>query len=142
MATFIHSKLTVVKLDTAAGVLTDISQYCNSCQLPQELEEVDVSAFGSTSRQFLAGFAGATFSIAGNWDRAHHTMMAAIYAAFRAGTLASVTFEYGPEGADVGDIKQTAEAVMLTYEKGSELEDPVTWSAEFRVSGIVTDTTY
>lgn len=139
---FIHSKLSVIKIDNAAGSLTDISAYTNSVQLPQELEEVDVTTFGQTSRQFIAGFAMATLTLGGNWDRTFDGIMAGLYAAYRAGTVVSSTFEYGPEGQDTGDVRYTGEAVMLTWEKGSELEDQVTWSAEFRVSGTITVNTY
>jgi hypothetical protein len=69
-------------------------------------------------------------------------MLAAIYAAFRAGTLASVSFEYGPEGGDSGDVKRSGELIMTSLEGGSEIEDPASWSAEFRVSGAITDSTY
>jgi len=142
VATFIHSKLTVVFLDNAAGALQDISQYCNSVSFPQELEEVDTTSFGATSRTFIPGFAAGTLSLSGNWDRTFDGIMSGVYAAFRAGTLTSVTFEYGPEGNTAGDVRYTGEAVMLSYEKSSEVEDPVAWSSELRVSGTVTVNTY
>lgn len=142
MATFIHSKLSVFKLDTAGGVLTDISQYVNEVGFPQELAEVETTCFGATARTYIPGFADATISLSGNWDRTFHTQMGAVYAAFKAGTISSVTFECGPEGSDSGDVKLTGEAVLISYEKNSSIDDPVTWSAELHVSGTVTDTTY
>jgi hypothetical protein len=138
MATFIHSKLSVVKLDTAGGVLTDISQYTNSVSFPMGIAEVPTTCFGATAHTYIAGFSESTVSMSGNWDRTFDAMMSAIYAAFQAGTLASVSFEYHPEGTDTGDRKYTCELVMTSWEPGSEIEDPVTWSAEFRVSGTIT----
>jgi hypothetical protein len=142
MATFIHSKLSVVVLDNASGTPTDISQYTNSVQLPLELEEVETTCFGATARTYIPGFASASVSMSGNWDRTFDAFMTAIYAAFQAGTLTSVTLDYGPEGTTSGDRKYSMELTMTSYEPGSEIEDPVAWSAEFRVTGNVTFGTY
>jgi hypothetical protein len=110
--------------------------------IPTELEEVDTTSFGATSRTFIPGFANGSVSISGHYDRTIWQMLAAIYSAFRAGTLTSVSFEYGPEGGDSGDVKRSGELIMTSLENGSEIEDPVSWSAEFRISGAITDATY
>lgn len=137
----IHSKLTVVKLDTSGGVLTDISSYCNETNAPRELDLIDVTTFGATSRQKIAGFADATVSMSGPWTRAQDQMFTAIYDAFRAGTLASVSWEYSPEGTDSGDVKHSGELVMTSYQVNSSIEDEVTWEAEFEVTGAITSGT-
>jgi hypothetical protein len=138
----IHSKLTVVKLDTSGGVLTDISTYCNECSMPRELDLKDVTTFGATSRAWLAGFADGDVKLKGPWTRAADNFFSPIFAAFRAGTLSSVSFEYGPEGSDTGDVKHTAELIMTNYEPGSSVDDPVEWSADFKVTGDITATTF
>lgn len=137
----IHGKLTVVKLDTAGGVLTDISTYCNEVKMPRELDIHNVTTFGVTSKQKLVGFADGKVSLKGPWTRAQDQMFTAIYDAFRAGTLASVSFEYHPEGADSGDVKHSCELIMTSYEPGSEAESPVEWSADFEVTGTLTSGT-
>jgi hypothetical protein len=140
-----HSKLSVVKLDTSGGVLTDISTYCNKVEMPQELEENDCTTFGAGNyRDYLAGFAAGTVEIGGPWTRASDNHFAPIYAAFKAGTLTSVSFEYGPEGSDSGDLKKTAELVMLSYSGAmADVSNPQEWTASFRIKTPgVTDTTY
>jgi hypothetical protein len=138
----IHSKLTVVKLDTSGGVLTDISTFCNACSVPRELDLLDVTTFGATSKAYLSGFADGTVTMGGPWTRALDNHMSPIFAAFKAGTLASVSFEYGPEGADSGDVKYSGELIMTNYEPGSDVENAVEWSAEFQVTGDITVGTY
>ena len=115
----VHSKLTVVKLDTAGGVLTNISAFCNAFQLPEELELLKTTTFGANSNTYLSGFADATVSAGGPWSRELDNHMSPIKAAFRAGTLASVSFEYGPEGSDAGDIKYSGELILTNYEKAA-----------------------
>jgi hypothetical protein len=137
-----HSKLAVFKLDTAGGVLTDISTYITEVNLSGEMDEVDCTTLGATSRQYLAGFSEHQIELSGMYERAQDQMLQAVYDAFKAGTLASVSFEYGPEGASSGDVKKTGEAILLTYETPVSIDDPVSWSASLRVTGDITTTTY
>lgn len=140
-----HSKLSVVKLDTSGGVLTDISAYCDKCEMPQELDEQEVTTFGATAyKDFIAGYASGKVSLAGPWTRTLDQHMAPIYAAFKAGTLTSVSFEYGPEGADTGDIKKTAELTMLSFSGAmADVNGAQKWTADFRIkSPGVTDSNY
>lgn len=142
MPTFIHSKLSIAKLDTAGGVLTDISTSCDTVDFPEELELVETTSFGSTSKSYIVGFADGKVTIGGSWSRAHHTMMAALKAAFRDGTINSASFEYGPEGGDTGDIRIQCEVVLTSYKKNSAVKDQVKWEAELQITGAVTETTY
>jgi predicted secreted protein len=137
-----HSKLAVFKLDTAGGALTDISAYITEVNLSGEMDEVDCTTLGATSRQYLAGFSEHSIELSGMYERAQDQMFQAVYDAFKAGTLTSVSFEYGPEGASSGDVKKTGEAILLTYETPVSIDDPVGWSASLRVTGDITTTTY
>jgi hypothetical protein len=112
----IHSKLSVFFLDTAGGVLTNISTSVDEVELPEELDLLDVTTFGATSKQYIVGFADAKLSIGGPWDRTTAQMLGALKAAFRDGTLASATFEYGPEGNASGDVRYTGECVLVSVE--------------------------
>jgi hypothetical protein len=138
----IHSKLSKVKLDTSGGTLTDISDAVDKCDGDESLELGEVTTFGATSKAWLAGFADGKFSIGGPWSRALHTHMSALKTAFRNGTINSASFEYGPEGVDVGDIKQTCEVILVSYKKTSSVKDPVRWESEFQITGDVTEGTY
>lgn len=139
-----HSKLAVVKIETPGGVLTDVSTYCDSASLDRELEENDTTTFGAgSSRSYIPGFANVSFNVGGPWSRESDTFFSAIFTAMRAGTLASVSFEYGPEGEASGDIKYSGELVMNTYNgANAEIDNPQEWEAEFRVSGTLTTGTY
>lgn len=137
-----HSKLSIVKLDTSGGVLTDISDACDTVDGEETLELGEITTFGATSKQWLAGYADGKFSMGGPWSRSLHSHMAAIKTAFKAGTISSVSLEYGPEGADSGDIKQSCEVILVSYKKSSKSKDPVRWEAEFQITGAVSEGTY
>jgi hypothetical protein len=139
----IHSKLSVVKLDTSGGVLTDISTHCNKMSVPRELDLLDVTTFGATSKQYLAGFADGTVKMGGPWTRALDNHMSAVFAAFKAGSIESVSFEYGPEGSDGSDVKYTGELIMTNFSgPEADVENAQEWEAEFQVTGDVTVGTY
>jgi hypothetical protein len=139
----IHSKLSVVKLDTSGGVLTDISTYCNKFENPRELDLLDVTTFGATSKAYLSGFADGTVTMGGPWTRALDNHMSPIFAAFKAGTITSVSFEYGPEGSDSGDVKYSGEVILTNYSGPmADVENAQEWEAEFQVTGDVTVGTY
>lgn len=138
----IHSKLSVVKLqesDTSAGDLTDISTHCNRFEIPREMDEVEVTTFGATDRQYISGFGSGTVSIGGPWTRTLDGIMSQLYAAFKAGTMTTVAFEYGPEGSTALDVKYTGLLVLLSYSGPmADVGDAQQWEVEFRVTGNVT----
>jgi hypothetical protein len=139
----IHSKLSVVFLDTAGGALTNISTHCNAFEQPRELDLLDVTTFGATSKAYLSGFADGTVTMGGPWTRALDNHMSPIFAAFKAGTLASVSFEYGPEGSDTGDVRYSGELIMTNYSGAkADVQNAQEWDAEFQVTGDVTVNTY
>lgn len=137
-----HSKVSKVKLDTSGGVLTDISDAVDKVEFDETLEQGDITTFGATSKQWLAGYADGKVSMGGPWSRSQHSHFAAVKSAFVAGTLASVSLEYGPEGTDTGDIKKTCEVILTDYKVSSASKDPVRWEAEFMITGTVTETVY
>lgn len=139
----IHSKLTSVKVDTYLGVLTNISAYCNKFSIKRKLDNKDVTTFGAAYRSFLPGFSDATISAGGPWTRASDNFWAPIFAAFEAGSLASLSFQYGPEGADAADTYYYGEMIMEDDDAAeSDVDNPVMWSATFRVTGGVSVGTY
>jgi hypothetical protein len=149
MPTFIHSKLSKFFLETVSGGgsvgspdLTDLSTYCDEVSMPEELELVETTTFGSTSKTYLVGFADGQISISGNWDRTLAGYLGELKEAFRDGTVNSVTFQYAPEGNSTGDHYYTGEVVLVNYEKNSAVKDQVKFSAEFQITGPVTETTY
>ena len=139
---FNHSKLTYVRIDNASNALQNISTYCNSFNLPEELDLVETTTFGATSKTYVIGYADATLSMGGFWDPTFDGIMTGLKQAFRDGTIASATFEYGPAGSTGGYVKYSGEFVLTNYEKGNEIDGVTEWSAEAQVTGNITVTTF
>lgn len=137
MANERHSKLAVVKLGTAGAptVVTTISSYCNKFEIPDELEENEVTTFGDTRKRFIAGYASANASMGGPWSRALDNHLNALLAAFQAGTIDECNYEYGPEGTDSSDVKYSGALVLLKFSGAKAATgNPLEWDAEMRVN--------
>ena len=139
---FVHSKLSKISIDTAGNVLTDISDSCDSADMPEDLELVETTSFGATSKTYIVGFADGKFTCGGSWNRNIHVHMAALKAALRDGTILSASVQYGPEGTDTGDVRITFESVLTSFKKNSAAKDQVKWEAEFQITGAVTEATF
>jgi hypothetical protein len=137
MPTFRHGKNASFKVDNSGGTLTDISNTLNSVTFPREIETLETTSFGSSTRSYVVGFSDATISIEGSFDATVDAHLAGIL-----GQEASVSFEYGPEGTTTGLVKYTGEALMTSYETSAGVGDIVTFSAEFQVTGAITRGTF
>jgi len=133
MPTFRHGKNASFKVDNSGGSLTNISDTLNSVSFPREIETLETTSFGSSTRSYVVGFSDATISIEGSFDATVDAHLAGIL-----GQEASVSFEYGPEGTTAGQVKYTGEAFMTSYETSAGVGDIVTYSAEFQVTGAIT----
>lgn len=137
MPTFRHGKSAVFKVDNSAGTLTDISNTLNSVSFPREAEVLETTSFGSSDRTYIVGFKNGTFSIEGSFDATVDAHLAGIL-----GQDATVSFEYGPEGSTSTFTKYTGECIMTAYETSVGVDDVVSYSAEFQITGAVTRGTY
>jgi len=139
---FRHGKSAVFKLDNSAGTLVDLSGYLNEVGFPVSVETGETTVFGKTAKTYIVGLTDATLSLSGNWDSTLDAHFAAVIAAQAAGTVATVSFEYGPEGSTASRIKYTGEGIVTSFEVSSPVGDVVTFSAEVQVSDSITRTTW
>jgi hypothetical protein len=134
---FVHGRLTDFRVDNSGGSLTDISAYCDSVDFPQTVETAETTTFGDSSKDYIVGLKDSTISIGGKWDATLDGVLAPIL-----GQAASVSFQYGPAGTTLTNVKYTGECFCTSYQVAGAVGDVVTFSAEFQVTGNVTRGTY
>jgi hypothetical protein len=137
---FVHGRTTYFRIDNAAGTLVDLSPFCDNVDFPQVVETAETTTFGDTSKDYIVGLRDATISIAGKWDGAVGTVDPTLAGIL--GLAASQTFEYGPSGSTVGNVRYTGECFCTSYQITGAVGDVVTFSAEFQVTGNVTRNTF
>ncbi len=134
---FQHGKDTVFTITDSGGTERNISAFCTSVTFSQEGETAEVTTFGDSSKDYLAGLKDATISIEGKYDAVVDGYLAGIL-----GFASLRTFKYGPEGNTGGEVQYTGSCILTSYEADSPLDDAAGFSAEFQVSGPITRTTW
>ncbi len=133
------AKNTVFKIGTAGtpGTAADISTSVNSVKFPREVDEQESTTFqGGGAKAFQAGLIGATISVEGNYSTAIDAQFAALLG------VDAVAYEYGPEGSTTGMSKNNGSCILTKYEPPAQVGQLLKFTAEFRITGANTRTTY
>lgn len=139
---FVHGKDAVFKLDDSGGTLRTLSSYVDNVSgLPGGRDLAEVTAFGDGGTKSIPGLQDVSFSIKGHFDSTATTGPNAVLNSLRTAT-ATATFEYGPEGGASGKVRFTGECWLTEYEVEAEVDDKVSFTAEFQVDGTVTANTF
>lgn len=125
------------RLDNSGGTLTDISTQCKKVGLSNSVESFDVTAFQSTSKEYLVGFSDGKFSVDGFLDATINSHLFGVL-----GQEASISFQWGPQGSASGKPKFTGECFITTYDPTSEVNGPNTFTLALQVTGAITVGTY
>jgi predicted secreted protein len=139
---FRHGKNAVFKLDNSSGSLVDLSAYLDEISMPRSVETGETTTFSNNAKTYITGLSDATISLGGKFDSTADAHFAGVLSALLAGTIDSVSFEYGKEGSASGRIKYSGEAILTSYEVSSPVADVVTFSAELQVTGAITRGTW
>jgi hypothetical protein len=142
MPTFSHGKNAVFKLDNSAGSLIDISDVVNDVTVSRAIETGETTSFGNSSKTYIVGLADATISVSGSFDTTVDAHLTGTIGALLDGTLASASFEAGPQGTANPNVKYTGEALITSYEVNPTVGDVVTFTMDLQVTGAVTRGTY
>lgn len=135
---FIHGKAGYFALDDApGGSLTDISVYISNVDFTREADNPETTTFTKNDRVFIAGLIGSNFSVSGFWDPivtvGPDELLNGIL-----GSSQSITFAYGPEGNDTGDIQYQGECFESSYNISGSVDGVVEFTADFVVTDAVT----
>lgn len=138
---FGHGKAGVFKLDNSAGTLTDISAYCDNVDYPESVDEGETTVFGASAKSYLPGLRDATISLSGKFDATLDALMSGVLGV-QGGSLASVSYEYGPIGSTTPNPKYTGECFISDYKINTPVGGVVTWSATLQRTSTHTRATY
>jgi hypothetical protein len=129
-------------LDNVAATLTNLTQYIDNTSVPQTVEQLDVSVFGTAAKAFIPGLTdGDTITVSGPYDVTMHTHITALKAAHAAGSSTS-TYTWGPGGSVASQAKISGECWVASYEVSSGVGGRVEYSATLQVTGSVTNATW
>lgn len=139
---FSHGKKQVFWLDNSAGSLANLTAYFEDIAFPRVIETATVNTLGDDNRERIVGVADGNFSGSGKWDPALDAHIAGVMTALLSGSIASVTYEYGPAGSASGAVKYTGECIVNEFEVSGGTGDAQGFSFGAELTGAVTRTTW
>lgn len=123
-----HAKNTYLELD---GV--DISKYGNNFALTDAKDEVEVTGFTDTEKQFVDGFRDINATLSGNWGKADGTGLEELLDGLNeSGEV--VELIYGPAGNDPDNVKLVYDCRVLSFDRSNAVGGAVQFSSKLRLS--------
>lgn len=129
-----HGRNTVVKVNAK-----DISPYCKTSTLELTAEVHDTTGYGASAHTKAAGLVDGSFTVSGTYDNTasvgpRNALLPLL------GQTALVPVIRQLEGAGTGKPQDSFSAVLKKYTETNPVDDMVTWSADFEISGVNTTT--
>lgn len=141
---FSAGKNAVIKVDSGAGSLVDLSAYLNKGGVGLKVDMLDTTTFGAAAKTRIPGLKdGDKIPLAGPFDGALYAHFATIWG--NGGGLTSgngsLSFEYYPAGTTSTYPKMTGECFLSGLNVDSDVGNPNAVTVELTVTGDVTTTT-
>lgn len=131
-----HGKDAVFKIDNSAGSLTDMTAFVTSVSHGRTGETHDITTFGNSWREFLAGLKdGGEVTIEGNFDAAS----GASHDVFKATVAETRSVEILPLGSGTGDPLIQFESIGTNYGFSPAVDDKISFTCTVKVTGAITD---
>jgi predicted secreted protein len=129
MAQAAYASKVRIRTTTGAGSDSDALGGCNDVSFPRSRDELDVTEFGDSAKDRLAGLKDAEFSLSGNWPGAADTGYARLETAYGDGSTVHVV--YLPNGTTGFELQ----AKVLSLELSGSVDGLVTFSASCKGIG-------
>jgi hypothetical protein len=129
---FAHGKDT--KITVAAK---DISPYTKTSSYEMNADVHDTSGYGATNKTKQGGLKDGKFTASGTYD---NTASVGPRNALHGLVGTTVAVVRNPEGTGTGKPNDAFSAVLTKYVETNPVDDMVTWSADFEISGSVNTT--
>lgn len=139
---FVHGKNAYIQLDDSAGVLQNISGIANEVSYSLSLETAETSVFGTSAKTYIMGQNDATISVSGLFDSTTVGIIEGAMGVLIGGTVASLSFVFGPEGSASTKKKYSGECIITSFEVGASVGDVVSLSLELQRTGATTIGTF
>ena len=134
MPTFTHGKNAVFKFDDSGGTLRDVSNVLTDVAVSRTADLAEVSAFSNSSNAYISGLKDATISVSGDYDSTVNGYLVGVLGV-------EVDFEFYPIGTTSGYPKSSGKVILTSYDRNPDVAGAVTFTANFQVTGDVTEGT-
>lgn len=124
-----HAKNTYIEIDG-----DDLSVYFNNLAITDVNDEVEVTGFTDTTKQYVSGFPDVAATASGNYgDDDGAAGVADVLETLKA-SGETVSLVYGPAGNGAGKVRLTYDMKVMSFDKTSAIGGSVTFSSRWRLS--------
>lgn len=124
-----HGRNTVLTVNAK-----DISPYCKTSSLELTAETHDTTGYGATAHTKAGGLLDGSFTVSGTYD---NTTLVGPRIVLLPLIGVSTAIVRKLEGTGSGKPQDTFTAICKKYTETNPVDDMVTWSADFEISGAV-----
>ena len=126
---FNHGRLAEISVNSV-----NLSAFCDGADLSIDIDTSDTTTFSASWKTAIAGLAGASLEIKGNFDPTTTTGPASALTSLIGDAPFAVIFE--PAGAAANQYRQF-NAILTSYKESAPVGDKVTFSAGLLVTGAI-----
>lgn len=134
--TFRHGKDAYFAIVIPAGSTVNLSSGLDDVSLSRSVNSAETTVYGLGDRRHIPGLREGTFDFAGHFSSTHEEKLIAALGSTGYGV------RYGPAGNTAGRRKYSASVVITSLDVSSPVDDKVSISGTFLVTGAVTSTTF
>ena len=134
---FVAGKNSSFKLDNSSASLTDLSAYITDVSGDFGDDTAETTVFGDDSKTYILTLADGTVSVTGLFEAPLIAHLGAVR-----GQVATLTWEFGPNGTSSSEPKLTGECVLTSISPSSAVGGAATLNFNLQMSGDQTITTF
>lgn len=129
-------------LANAAAALQNLSGFADNMTVPQTIQTLETSVFGTVSKAFIVGLTdGDVISLSGPYDVTLWTQLTALKTAQSAGSAAAA-YIFGPGGSVATQARSAGSVYVSALNITTGVGGRVEYSASLQVTGAVTNGTF
>lgn len=135
--TFRSGKGGFFSITSATGGTINLSSGLDQASLDRMANALDVTTFGDSDKNYIAGLRDAKISLSGTFASTYEEKLYPLL-----GSTAGGAWVYGPESSANTRRKYSGSSVVTQVTIGGAVDDKVNMSVSLQVSGVIVATTF
>lgn len=134
---FRSGKSAYFTLSSATGGVINYSSGLDDASLERVANALNVTTFGDSDNNYIAGLRDATLSLSGHFASTYEEKLSAAL-----GHSTTLSWVYGPESTSNTRRKLSGGGILTGFTIGAPVDDKVSMSFTVQCSGTITSTTF
>lgn len=139
MPNFVHGKGSYFALSNTSSTsgLINLSSGIEEVSMPRTIDTAEVTSYGDSDRNYIAGLRSGTISITGMFASTYEEKIAPLL-----GSATLYPWAFGPGSTASLSRKEKGKAIITSYEVGAPVGDKVSMKINLQITGAITSTKF